>query len=161
MGRIATRPNQMAGIVEPAYDGIGVAMPAAVVPVAVSVQEREAEDETIWHELDELESLGRDQKLELFEEMKRIPPKDRVWFLEDLKRQMAEGARFRRKPIRPAGETATAPAGPKEISPAMMRRLDAISALDPEEKQAVIRQLKGLSRAEQEEVIRALEQAER
>jgi hypothetical protein len=162
MKRIATRPDQMAGIVEPAYEGIGVAMPAAVVPVAVSVQEREAEDETIWHELDGLEGLGRDQKLELFEEMKRIPPKDRVWFLEDLKRQMVEGARFRRKPVRPAGETAAAaPIGPKEISPAMMRRLDAISALDPEEKQAVIRQLKGLSRAEQEEVVRALEEAER
>lgn len=162
MGRIATRPNQMAGIAEPAYEGIGVAMPAAVVPVAVSVTEREAEDETIWRELDGLEGLGRDQKLELFEEMKRIPPKDRVWFLEDLKRQMAEGARSRRKPARPTGQAAAAAAaGPKEISPAMMRRLDAISALDPEEKQAVIRQLKGLSKAEQEEVLRALEEAER
>jgi hypothetical protein len=162
MKRIATRPDQMASIVEPSYDGIGVAMPATVVPVAISVQEREAEDETIWRELNELEGLGRDQKLELFEEMKRIPARDRVWFLEDLKKQMADGTRFGRGPTRPPeGAAAAAPAIPKEISPAIMRRLDALSALDPEEKQAVIRQLKGLSRAEQEEVIRALEGAER
>jgi hypothetical protein len=162
MRRIATRPDQMAGIVEPSYDGIGVAMPAAVLPAAISVQERGAEEDTIWRDLDELEGLGRDQKLELFEEMKRIPAKDRVWFLEDLKKQMAEGARFRRKPVRPAGEAeAAAPLGPREIAPAMMRRLDAIAALDPEEKQAVIQQLKGLSKAEQEEVLRALEEAER
>jgi len=162
LGRIATRPDQMASIAEPVYEGIGVAMPATVVPVAISVQEREAEDETIWQELDQLEGLGRDQKLQLFEEMKRIPATDRLWFVEDLKKQMADGARFRRKPTRPAGEAAAATAAaPKDISPAMMRRLDAISALDPEEKQAVIRQLKGLSKAEQEDVIRALEEAER
>jgi hypothetical protein len=154
--RIATRTDSMAGIVEPAYDGIGIAVPVTVLPTVLPLEEREAEDEILWRELEQISGIGRDQKIELFEEMKRIPPKDRIWFLEDLKRQMADGTRFTQEPSEPIVETE----GAFDIDPDIMMRLGEISKLGPEEKEAVVEQLKGLSREEQEEVIRALEDAE-
>ena len=82
--------------------------------------------------------------------MKRIPPKDRVWFLEDLKAQMADGTRFGR-PIAPT-------LVPEGVDPEVHAKLQAMEALGPEEKDAVIEQLRGLSKEEQEEVIHALEE---
>jgi hypothetical protein len=152
--RIATRADSMAVIAEPVYDSVGLAVPAAVIPAIVAFEEREAEDEVLWSELEQLEGLGVDQKLELFEEMKRIPPRDRVWFLEDLKRQMADGTRFGRPPAPPKEELEVPPG----VEPDLIKRLDAISAMTPEEKAAVVEQLKGLPKKEQEEVIRALEE---
>jgi len=116
--------------------------------------ERQAEDELIWQELEKLEGLGHDQKIELFEEMKRIPAKDRVWFLEDLKEQMADGTRFGRVRAEPT-------LVPEGVDPGVHTRLEALEALGPAEKSAVIEQLRGLSKEEQEEVIKALEDTER
>ncbi|MFW9830513.1 MAG: hypothetical protein ACFFD8_01880, partial [Candidatus Thorarchaeota archaeon] len=154
INRIATRPESMEHIIEPAYGAIGVAIATSVLPAAITIEEREAEDELIWQDLEKLEGLGHDQKLELFEEMKRIPPKDRVWFLEDLKAQMADGTRFGRAP----SELTTIPEG---IDPSIHARLQRIEALGTAEKEAVVEQLRGLSKEEQEEVIRALEETER
>ncbi|MFW9986254.1 MAG: hypothetical protein ACFFDJ_06805, partial [Candidatus Odinarchaeota archaeon] len=152
--RIATRPDSMTGIAEPAYDAIGIAVATTVMPAAITIEEREAEDEIIWQELEKLKGLGHDQKLELFEEMKRIPPKDRVWFIEDLKAQMADGTRFGRVTAEPTPV-------PEGVDPSVHARLQSLEALGPEEKEAVIEQLRGLSKEEQEEVIGALEETER
>ncbi|MFX1341093.1 MAG: hypothetical protein ACFFAL_00220 [Promethearchaeota archaeon] len=154
INRIATRPDSMSGIAEPAYDAIGLPAGATVLPAAITIEEREAEDEIVWQELEKLEGLGHDQKLELFEEMKRIPAKDRVWFLEDLKAQMADGTRFGRVPAEPT-------AVPEGVDPLVHARLEALEVLGPAEKEAVVEQLRGLSKEEQEEVIRALEETER
>jgi hypothetical protein len=152
--RIATRPESMETIVEPAYGSIGVAVGASMIPAAITMEERQAEDELIWQELEKIEGLGHDQKLELFEEMKRIPAKDRVWFIEDLKEQMADGTRFGRIPAEPT-------LVPEGVDPSVHARLEALEALGPAEKEAVIEQLRGLSKEEQEEVIKALEDTER
>ncbi len=154
INRIATRPESMETIIEPAYGAIGVTVAATVLPAAITLEEREAEDEIIWRELEKLEGLGHDQKLELFEEMKRIPAKDRVWFLEDLKAQMADGARFGRVPTEPSPV-------PEGVDPLIHARLQALDALGTEEKEAVVEQLRGLSKEEQEEVIKALEDTTR
>ncbi|MFX1402881.1 MAG: hypothetical protein ACFE9D_00225 [Promethearchaeota archaeon] len=154
INRIATRPESMETIFEPAYGALGVPIAATVLPAAITIEEREAEDEIIWQELEKLEGLGHDQKLELFEEMKRIPAKDRVWFLEDLKQQMADGTRFGRLPAEPT-------LVPEGVDPRVHARLLSLEALGPAEKDAVVEQLRGLSKEEQEEVIRALEETER
>ena len=154
INRIASRPDSMTGIAESSYGAIGLTAAATVLPAAITIEEREAEDEMIWQELEKLEGLGHDQKLELFEEMKRIPAKDRVWFLEDLKAQMADGTRF--------GRVATEPTVvPEGVDPLVHARLEALEVLGPAEKEAVVEQLRGLSKEEQEEVIRALEETER
>jgi hypothetical protein len=154
INRIATRPESMETIIEPAYGAIGIPVAVTVLPAAITIEEREAEDEIIWQELEKLEGLGHDQKLELFEEMKRIPAKDRVWFLEDLKQQMADGTRFGRLPTEPTPV-------PEGVDPTVHARLQSLEALGPEEKEAVVEQLRGLSKEEQEEVIGALEETER
>lgn len=154
VNRISTRPESMETIADSAYRSIGVTVAATMVPAAVTIEERQAEDELIWRELEKLEGLGHDQKLELFEEMKRIPAKDRVWFLEDLKEQMADGTRFGRLRAEPTPV-------PEGVDPSVHARLQSLDALGPAEKQAVVEQLRGLSKEEQEEVIKALEDTER
>ena len=151
--RISTRPDQMADFMEDAYSNVKIAFVTTSVPVALSVDEREAEEVDIWHELDQLEGLGRDQKLELFEEMKRIPAKDRIWFLEDLKRQMADGTRFERAPITPPGlldKTAE--------EQVIQARLDAIPALSEREKKTLFKQISSLPPEEREEVFQTLKE---
>ncbi|MFX1577040.1 MAG: hypothetical protein ACFFCF_07680 [Promethearchaeota archaeon] len=154
INRISTRPESMETLIEPSYSAIGIAVGATVLPAAITIEEREAEDEIIWNELEKLEGLGHDQKLELFEEMKRIPAKDRIWFLEDLKSQMADGTRFGRLPAEPTPV-------PEGVDPTVHARLQSLAALGSEEKEAVVEQLRGLSKEEQEEVIKALEETTR
>jgi hypothetical protein len=152
--RIATRPNQMTDIMEDAYGNAKISFVSSAIPTAITVEEREAEEVDIWHELDQLEGLGRDQKLELFEEMKRIPAKERIWFLEDLKRQMADGTRFGRAPlITPEGlldQTAE-----EQI---IQARLDAIPALSEREKKTLFKQISSLPPEEREEVFETLKE---
>ncbi len=154
INRIATRPESMETIIEPSYGAIGLPIGVTVLPAAITIEEREAEDEMIWTELEKLEGLGHDQKLELFEEMKRIPAKDRVWFIEDLKEQMADGTRFGRVSVEPTPV-------PEGVDPLIHARLQSLDALGAEEKAAVVEQLRGLSKEEQEEVIKALEETTR
>jgi hypothetical protein len=144
----------MTGFMQDAYGTANLAFVATAIPVSVVLDEREAEEVDIWNELDQLEGLGRDQKLELFEEMKRIPPKDRIWFLEDLKRQMADGTRFKRPP-------AAAPDGLlDEAAEAQIiqARLDEIPALSEREKKTLFKQISGLPPEEQEEVFKTLKE---
>jgi hypothetical protein len=151
--RIDTRPDQMTGFMQDAYGTANLAFVATAIPVSVVLDEREAEEVDIWHELDQLEGLGRDQKLELFEEMKRIPPKDRVWFLEDLKRQMADGTRFGRAPAAAAPEGLLDEAAEAQI---IQARLDDIPALSEREKKTLFKQISGLPPEEREEVFKTL-----
>jgi hypothetical protein len=147
--KIATRPDQMSSVLHAVYDGANIPFVATAVPVAVTVEERDAEEKAIWNELEQLESLGRDQKLELFEEMKRIPAKDRIWFLEDLKKQMVDSARFGRAPAPKKVPRSTEDAQ-------IMQRLDAIPTLTAEEKATLLEQIRGLSPDEREEVFKTL-----
>jgi len=147
--RIATRPDQVSSVLRTAYDGAEIPFVATAVPLAVTVAERDAEDQAIWGELDKLESLGPDQKLELFEHMKRIPPQDRVWFLDDLKKQMSDSSRF--------GRAAAPKKVPKSADDAqIMHQLDAIPKLSPEEKAALLKQIRDLPPNEREEVLKTL-----
>jgi hypothetical protein len=149
--RIATRPDQVSSVLRAAYDGAEIPFVATAVPLAVTIAERDAEDKAIWSELDKLEGLGRDQRLELFEHMKRIPPSDRVWFLEDLKKQMGASARF--------GRAAAPKKVPKAADDAqIMHRLDAIPTLSTEEKAALLKQIRGLPSDEREEVFKTLQE---
>jgi len=143
----------MTGLMQDAYGNANLAFVATAIPVSVALDEREAEEVDIWQELDQLEGLGRDQKLELFEEMKRIPPKDRIWFLEDLKRQMADGTRFRRAPVDAAPEGLLDEDAEAQI---IQARLDEIPALSEREKKTLFKQISGLPPEEQEEVFKTL-----
>ncbi|MFX1341092.1 MAG: hypothetical protein ACFFAL_00215 [Promethearchaeota archaeon] len=151
--RIDTRPDQMTGFMQDAYGNANIAFVATAIPASIALDEREAEEVDIWQELEKLEGLGRDQKLELFEEMKRIPPKDRIWFLEDLKRQMADGTRFRRASVDAAPEGLLDEAAEARI---IQARLDEIPALSEREKKTLFKQISGLPPEEQEEVFRTL-----
>jgi hypothetical protein len=86
---IATRPDQLSSVLTQLTMALQSPSSPAPWPAPVAFAERDAEDRAIWAELDNLEGLGRDQKLDFFKHMKCIPPQDRVWFLEDLKKQMA------------------------------------------------------------------------
>jgi hypothetical protein len=70
---------------------IGMGVPTAALPIVMLAEERRSEEEAIRDMLDELEGLTPEAKEVLFVRMKDIPPKDRVWFIEDMKTQMAEG----------------------------------------------------------------------
>jgi hypothetical protein len=91
MNRIQDRDNQLVTIMTPSYDASSLSIQPHVIPVADLPTERKSEDAAILVELEQLEGLGEKQKGQLFEQMKKIPAKDRVWFMEDMKRQMAEG----------------------------------------------------------------------
>lgn len=151
--RIATRPDQMTDFMHDAYGSAKIRFVTTAIPIDTAIDEREAEEVDIWKELDTLEGLGRDQKLELFEEMKRIPPKDRIWFLEDLKRQMADGTRFGREPL------TTPPEGllDEDVEAQLIQaRLDAIPTLSEREKKALFKQISELPPEEREEVFETL-----
>ncbi len=150
--RISDRLDQMGDIMEDAYGNVNIAFVTSAVPIALSVDEREAEEVDIWHELDQLEGLGRDQKLELFEEMKRIPAKDRIWFLEDLKHQMADGTRFKRAPALPPEGLLDKTAEEQIIQ----ARLDAIPTLSEREKKTLFKQISSLPPEDREEVFETL-----
>ena len=47
-------------------------------------------EEEIRKDLEEIPGLSEEEREKLFESLTKIPPKDRKWFLEDLKRQMRE-----------------------------------------------------------------------
>lgn len=148
IGRIGSRPELMNHILEPAYETINIPVPVAGIPLALDYAEREAEDEAIWAELKKLPRLEYGQKLELFQEMKRIPPTERVWFLEDLKRQMADGTRFARKVKEPEVS--------EDLEKELQKRLAAFPALSGAEKERIAQQLRHLPQEEWEEIFQTL-----
>ena len=89
--RIQDRDGQLVTIMTPSYEASSLAIQPYVIPTGELPEERRSEDDAILVELAQLEGLGEKQKEQLFEQMKKIPAKDRVWFMEDMKRQMAEG----------------------------------------------------------------------
>jgi hypothetical protein len=153
--RISTRPDQMTDFMEDAYSTARIPFVTTAIPAAIALDEREAEEVDIWQELDQLEGLGRDQKLELFEEMKRIPAKDRIWFLEDLKRQLADGTRFGRAPLEIPPEGLLDEEAEARV---IQARLDAITVLSEREKKALFKQISSLPPEEREEVFDTLKE---
>ncbi len=89
--RILDRDNQLLSIITPSYSTMDLSAQPVVIPTFILPSERRSEDEDILTELEQLEGLGSKEKEELFKQMKKIPAKDRVWFMDDMKRQMAEG----------------------------------------------------------------------
>ncbi len=151
--KIASRLEQVIDFARPYYDVINIPVPLVAVPsITGDLDEREAEAEAIWESLRDLPRLGREQKLELFREMKSIPPNERVWFLEDLKRQMADGTRF------PKPKAPPEPMLPPEVEEKIQQRLDALPHLGEEEKLRIIAQLRGLPEEEHEEILRTIEE---
>jgi hypothetical protein len=69
---------------------IGVPVTAAMLPTTTEVAEVSATEEDLMGELDKIPGLGPDEKAVLAQEMRKIPRKDRIWFLDDLRRQMGE-----------------------------------------------------------------------
>jgi hypothetical protein len=136
---------------EPLYTRAGVAMPKAVLYPMAQLDEKASEDEAIWQQLKELPHLELEQKTQLFTEMKRIPAAERVWFVQDLKRQMADGTRFARKAKKPE-----APKTAPEVEQEIRARLATFPALGKEEKERLFRQLSSLPKAEWDAVFAAL-----
>jgi hypothetical protein len=67
---------------------IGVAATPAMMPAIEEIEEVTATEEDIMGELDKIPGLGPEEKAVLAEEMRKIPRKDRIWFLDDLRKQM-------------------------------------------------------------------------
>ncbi|MFX1581616.1 MAG: hypothetical protein ACFFCJ_05290 [Promethearchaeota archaeon] len=153
VGRIGARPELMTQIIEPAYETIQIPIPSTVLPAVLDYEERYAEDEAIWAELKKLPYIEHDQKLELFQEMKRIPASERVWFIEDLKQQMADGTRFARK----AKEPTLSPELEKEIQD----RLKQFPQLSSNEKERIAKQLRNVPQEEWSEIFSTLAIAEK
>lgn len=154
ISRISTRPDQMSHIIEPSYEGAQIPVTAAVIPAVIKWDEREAEEEAIWEELKALPVLEHAQKVELFQEMKRIPPSERIWFLEDLKRQMADGTRFARRRKKPK----KAKLSPK-LEEEIQLRLATFPALSKMEKERVAAQLRELPKEEWDEIFQTFAKA--
>ncbi len=76
--------------VDTAMTTIGVAMTPAMIPTIAEVEEVTATEEDIMAELSKIPGLGAEEKAVLAEEMRKIPRKDRIWFLDDLRRQMGQ-----------------------------------------------------------------------
>jgi hypothetical protein len=87
--------------------------------------------------------------------MKRIPAKDRIWFLEDLKRQLADGTRFGRVPLDIPPEGLLDEEAEARV---IQARLDAIPALSEAEKKALFKQISSLPPEEREEVFDTLKE---
>ncbi|MFX0170208.1 MAG: hypothetical protein ACFE89_12780 [Candidatus Hodarchaeota archaeon] len=76
--------------VSAAMDTIGVSATKLMIPKMEEVEEITASEEDIMAELDKIPGLGPEEKTVLANEMRKIPRKDRIWFLDDLRRQMGQ-----------------------------------------------------------------------
>jgi len=118
--RFHDREVTMESKVSTAMGTIGVAATPAMIPRTEEVEEISATEEDIMTELDKIPGLGPEEKTVLANEMRKIPRKDRIWFLDDLKRQMGQRRMDfltqREQPITPPLEPAPTPA-PKEAPP--------------------------------------------
>jgi hypothetical protein len=138
-----------------------------VIPTAELPAERRSEDDAILVELAQLEGLGEKQKEQLFEQMKKIPAKDRVWFMEDMKRQMTEGrfdylktgdAQVEDEP-EPDEQPEKPPLSPAEQATlvAVLREgLEQFTVISDEDKDALVQQLIIMTPEERQATIRKL-----
>ena len=148
VGRIPDRSEQMAEIINPYYGAIGLPATAAVLPAEIDWKEKDAEDEAIWGELKSLPFVEYEQRLELFQQMKQIAPSERVWFLEDLKKQLADKTRFARKVKEPEIS--------KDLEESLQARLATFPALSRIEKERIAAQLRKLPKEEWDEIFLTL-----
>ncbi|MFX1319769.1 MAG: hypothetical protein ACFE9O_11620 [Promethearchaeota archaeon] len=106
---------------------VGVAATPAMIPAIAEVEEITATEEDIMGELDKIPGLGPEEKAVLADEMRKIPRKDRIWFLDDLRKQMGQRRMdfltTRERPVKPEPTppevTPPAPEEPKleEVKP--------------------------------------------
>jgi hypothetical protein len=165
--RIPDRDNQIVSMITPSYTALDVPIQPVVIPTTILPAERRSEDEDVLVELEQLEGLGAKEKEELFKQMKKIPAKDRVWFMEDMKRQMAEG-RFdylRTGDAEVEGEVEEAEAPPEPcLSPSDQATLVAVlheglaqfTMISEDDKEALVQQLIIMTPEERETTIKKL-----
>jgi hypothetical protein len=150
--RISGRTELMSDIANPYYESIGLTATTIVMPAEIEWEEKEAEDEAIWSELKGLPILEYEQKLELFQQMKQIAPSERVWFIEDLRKQMADGTRFARKPKEPEVS--------EDVEKELQARLATFPALSNIEKARIAAQLRKMPKEDWDEIFHTLAIAE-
>ncbi|MFX0169707.1 MAG: hypothetical protein ACFE89_10180 [Candidatus Hodarchaeota archaeon] len=109
---------------------VGVAATPAMMPAIETVEEVTATEEDIMGELDKIPGLGPEEKGVLAEEMRKIPRKDRIWFLDDLRKQMGQ-RRMDFLTKRELGEVTEVPEAipPTEAPPEVP--LDKVKAAEP------------------------------
>ncbi|MFX1300451.1 MAG: hypothetical protein ACFFDE_05875 [Promethearchaeota archaeon] len=112
--------------IDDAMSTIGVAATPAMIPAVEEVEEVTATEEHIIGELDKIPGLGPEEKAVLAEEMRKIPRKDRIWFLDDLKRQMGmrrmDFLTQRERPVEPPPPPEPAPEPKVEPEPKPKRK---------------------------------------
>ncbi|MFX1508957.1 MAG: hypothetical protein ACFFBR_01500 [Promethearchaeota archaeon] len=148
IGRISSRPDIMQEIVETAYRTVGLGGASVVIPAEIDWSEREAEEDAIWAQLKALPFIEYEQKLELFQQMKLIAPSERVWFVEDLRKQMADGTRFDRKIKEPELD--------EDLETLLRARLALFPALSDIEKTRIAAQLRKLPKEDWNEIFETL-----
>jgi hypothetical protein len=165
--RISNRDSQIVSLITPSYSALDVPIQPVVIPTTILPAERRSEDEDVLVELEQLEGLGAKEKEELFKQMKKIPAKDRVWFMEDMKRQMAEG-RFdylRTGDAETEGEAEEVEAPPTPgLSPSDQATLVAVlreglaqfTMISEDDKEALVQQLIIMTPEERETTIKKL-----
>lgn len=151
--RISDRTGLISEIAVPYYSSVGLTAAPTVIPAEVDWAEREAEEDAIWSELKSLPFIDYEQKLELFQQMKQIAPAERLWFIEDLRKQMADGSRFDRKVKEP--EIA------EDVEKELQARLATYSALSKLEKERIAAQLRKIPKEDWEEIFQTLATADK
>ncbi len=146
--RISDRTESISEIATPYYDSVAMATTTIVIPREIDWKEREAEDEAIWAQLKELPFIEYEQRLELFQQMKQIAPSERVWFIEDLKKQLADGTRFARKSKEPELD--------EELETLLQARLALFPALTDIEKARIAAQLRKMPKEDWNEIFDTL-----
>ena len=150
--RISDRTEMLSEIADSYYESLGMAATPVVIPAEIKWDEKDAEDEAIWSELKGLPILEYEQKLELFQQMKQIAPSERVWFIEDLRKQMADGTRFARKPKEPEVS--------EDVEKELQARLATFPALSNIEKARIAAQLRKMPKGDWDEIFHTLAIAE-
>ncbi|MFX1317535.1 MAG: hypothetical protein ACFE9O_00200 [Promethearchaeota archaeon] len=148
VAKITSRPDLLHDMTTPAYRSIGLAASTIVIPVEIDWAEKEAEDEAIWSELKNLPFIEYAQKLELFQQMKQLPPGERVWFIEDLRKQMTDGTRFDRKSKEPEIS--------EDLEKLLRARLALFPALSDLEKTRIAAQLRKMPKEDWDEIFDTL-----
>ncbi|MFW9935508.1 MAG: hypothetical protein ACFFDU_08430, partial [Candidatus Thorarchaeota archaeon] len=148
LAHISSRPSLMQDLASPAYQSLGLAIGTVMLPTEVDLREKEAEDDAIWSELKSLPFIEYEQKLELFQQMKQIAPAERVWFIEDLRKQMGDGTRFGRKVKEPEIS--------KDVETELQARLATYPTLSRLEKERIAAQLRKIPKEDWEEVFQTL-----
>ncbi|MFX1476129.1 MAG: hypothetical protein ACFFCO_11720, partial [Promethearchaeota archaeon] len=89
-GRFRTRDTIVGSTVRRFFEEVDIPFPPAVVPITTEIVEVSDSEENIMAELERIPGLGPEERATLAKEMMKIPRTDRVWFLDDLRRQMSE-----------------------------------------------------------------------